>query len=210
MSPFGTENSNQRTPSGLEQSCARMTAALLAALLTFALTRVASAEPKPPDPPSFRRDVAPILVLECLACHNDRKADGGLNLAPFARSARRQADGRGHPHPRRSNHSYLIESIRPGAAIRMPYKQPPLTDRQILILTSWVKAGASLDGAIAEENPNRFRGDILDHLPKVAMKVPVADPITSVAVSPDAASSPPPPARRSSFRRDLGQAQREL
>ena len=57
---------------------------LLAALL-FLLGPDARADaPSPPERASFRRQVAPILVKRCLACHDDRKASGGLSLATFA------------------------------------------------------------------------------------------------------------------------------
>ncbi|MBX6315055.1 MAG: hypothetical protein IRY99_19395, partial [Isosphaeraceae bacterium] len=38
----------------------------------------------PARPVSFRAEVAPILVKKCLACHNDQKAQGGLNMKTFA------------------------------------------------------------------------------------------------------------------------------
>ena len=57
----------------------------------------------------------------------------------------------------------------------MPYKQPPLKDDEIAILTRWVKEGATFDGPSAAETPLASLVDVLAGLPKVALKVPAAD-----------------------------------
>src|SRR4029077_16562493 len=139
-----------------------------------------------PDHLSFRRQVAPVLVKKCLGCHNDRKASGGLSMATFAALKR---GGKGAEdailEPGDPESSYLIESVRPGAAIRMPYKQPPLTSDEIATLTRWVKEGAGFGGPSATETPLAALVDVLADLPKVALKVPAADPVSSLSFSPD-------------------------
>ena len=67
----------------------------------------------------------------------------------------------------------------------MPYKLPPLADAEIAILTRWVKEGAKFDGPSATETPLASLVDVLAGLPKVALKVPAADPVASLAFSPD-------------------------
>src|SRR3982751_4940095 len=69
---------------------------------------------------SFRHRVAPILVKKCLACHDDRKASGGLSMATFA-ALRRGGKGAEDAilEPGDPDSSYLLESVRPGAAVRM-------------------------------------------------------------------------------------------
>src|SRR3712207_5419852 len=78
-------------------------------------------------PVSFRQDVAPILISKCLACHDDRKAEGGLNMATFA-LLKQGGDQLGDLilEPGDPDSSYLVELVRPGGAPRMPYKQQPL------------------------------------------------------------------------------------
>ena len=81
--------------------------------------------------------------------------------------------------------SSLIESVREGAALRMPYKLPPLTQLEIATLSRWVKEGAEFDGPSANQTPLGSLVDRLAGLPKVALKVPVVAPIASVAFSQD-------------------------
>src|SRR5579875_232514 len=130
---------------------------------------------------SFTRQVAPILVRRCLACHNDRKASGGLSLATFAALRRGGKElGDAILEPGDPESSYLIESIRPGAPIRMPYQQPPLPSDEIAVLTRWVKEGASFDGPSATETPLAALADVVSGLPKVPLKAPTADPVTAL------------------------------
>ena len=67
----------------------------------------------------------------------------------------------------------------------MPYKLPPLSDDEIAVLTRWVKEGARSTAPPATETPLASLVDVLADLPKVALKVPAADPVASVAFSPD-------------------------
>jgi hypothetical protein len=135
---------------------------------------------------SFKRQVAPILVRRCLACHDDRKASGGLNMTTFAALLRGGKElGEAILEPGDPESSELIATIRPGAPIRMPYKQPPLSGDEIALLSRWVKEGAAFDGPSATETPLASLADVLAGLPRVALKVPAADPIAAVAFSPD-------------------------
>ena len=159
---------------------------LLAVLWLVPGTNALAQTPSRPDRVSFRRQVAPILVKNCLACHDDRKASGGLSMATFAalrRGGKLAADAILEPGDPES--SYLIESVGPGAPIRMPYKQPPLKRDEIATLTRWVQEGAQFDGPSAEATPLAALVDVLADLPKVALKVPAAEAVTAMAISPD-------------------------
>ena len=50
------------------------------------------------DPPSidFNRDIAPILINNCLECHHRGKASGGLNLALIEEIKRGGESGPSH------------------------------------------------------------------------------------------------------------------
>src|SRR3954454_13369091 len=100
-----------------------------------------------PAPISFREHVAPILVRKCLGCHNAKKAESGLSMATFAMLRKGGKDG-GELilEPGDPDSSQLIELVRPGGAPRMPYKQPPLSRRELNTLERWVKEGARFDG----------------------------------------------------------------
>ncbi|SIO67681.1 WD domain-containing protein, G-beta repeat-containing protein [Singulisphaera sp. GP187] len=137
-------------------------------------------------PVSFREQVAPILVKSCLGCHHAKKAEGGLNMATFALLKKGgESGGELILEPGNPESSQLIELIRPGAAPRMPYKQPPLSDVQIKTLERWVKEGAKFDGGSETETPIASLVDPLRGLPNIALTAPVAEALTSLAYSPD-------------------------
>ncbi len=164
----------------------KRSAYLLTALFVISGTCASAQAPSRPDRVSFRRQVAPILVKRCLACHDDRKASGGLSMATFAALERGgKTVGEAILDPGDPDSSYLITSIRRGAPIRMPYKQPPLKDDEVAVLTRWVKEGAEFDGPSAAETPLAALVDVMADLPKVPLKVASADAVSSLAFSPD-------------------------
>ncbi len=117
----------------------------LACLMIVSVTNVLAQSPSHPDPVSFRRQVAPILVKKCLACHDDRKASGGLSLATFVALERGgKSVGEAILDPGDPESSYLITTLRRGAPIRMPYKQPPLKDAEIAVLRDGSRRERSL------------------------------------------------------------------
>jgi hypothetical protein len=134
----------------------------------------------------FREDVAPILVRKCLGCHNDRKAEGGLNLKTIAllkkggKTLPGEAVVAGDPDA-----SYLVELVRPDAEPRMPFKLPPLDEDEIRTLERWIAEGAKLDDGITDETLLITLVDPLSDLPTVAVKVPASDPVAAVTFSPD-------------------------
>lgn len=140
-------------------------------------------------PLSFRDQVAPILVKTCLGCHNGKKAAGGLNMTTFAllkkggKSAGSDILAPGDPDA-----SALVESVGPDGSPRMPYKLPPLGEAEIQTLEAWIKQGARFDGPSESETPIASLVDPLRDLPRVALKVGAADPVTSLAFSPDGAT----------------------
>ena len=102
---------------------------LLALGLMAALSLPAAMADDAP-PPSFRDDVAPILVARCLGCHDEKDAQGGLNMSTFAKLREGgEIEGDLILLPGEPDESHLVRVIRPDATIRMPYKQDPLTRR---------------------------------------------------------------------------------
>lgn len=138
------------------------------------------------DPPAFTRDVAPILVKNCLGCHNDKKAQGGLSMRTFA-DLRRGGDTNGAEIlvPNRPDESGLIESISDGADPRMPYKLPPLAAKDRAVLVRWVAAGAKFDGASIKDTSIASLVDPTAGLVRIAVKAAVSDPVTCIVLSPD-------------------------
>jgi hypothetical protein len=137
-------------------------------------------------PPSFRAEVAPILVRNCLPCHREGKAAGGLSLATFAAL---RAGGKTHGAeilvPGDPEASALVASVAPDAEPRMPHRLPPLRPDLVATLARWVAAGARFDGPSEAETPLAALVDPLAHLPEVAVRSPAPEPARAVAFTPD-------------------------
>jgi hypothetical protein len=88
----------------------------------------------------FDAQVAPILTRRCLGCHNDQLNDGDISFQD------RGTLLKGGPHgpaivPGEPEQSFLIHAIRRKGDIKMP-PGPKLSDKEIAILTDWIKRGA--------------------------------------------------------------------
>jgi mono/diheme cytochrome c family protein len=106
-----------------------------------------------PKPLSFMRDVAPILIENCIACHNPRKSESKYVMTTFSQLAKGGQQGEGITLvPGKPEESYLVELIRPGGQPRMPYKQEPLPAEKITTIERWVAEGAKYDGGQPAED----------------------------------------------------------
>jgi WD40 repeat protein len=139
-----------------------------------------------PAPVGFLKDVAPILVQNCIACHNPRKSESKYTMTTFAQLAKGGVRGKGVTLvPGNPDESFLIELCRPDGEPRMPYKQDALPKEKVEILERWVKEGAKYDGAsTAEDWPAALRKATPVSIPDV---YPSTVPITALAFSPDGA-----------------------
>src|SRR5437588_5149732 len=81
---------------------------------------------------SFMKDVAPVLVQNCIACHNARKAESKYNMTTFAQLAKGGQTGEDITlEPGDPDASHLVELIRLDGQPRMPYKQDPLPKEKV-------------------------------------------------------------------------------
>jgi WD40 repeat protein len=144
------------------------------------------AEPAATAPLSFIKDVAPILVENCIACHNPKKSESKYVMTTFAQLAKGGQQGEGVTlEPGDADASMLVELIRPGGTPRMPYKQDPLPPEKIATIERWVKEGAKYDGASPDEDwVFVMRKNIPVSIPEA---YPVTVPITALAFTPDGA-----------------------
>lgn len=162
----------------------------LALAFLWATTTGASAseqaESPTPERLSFQREIAPILVKHCLACHDDQKSENGLNLSTLAK-LKQGGSGTGSEIlvPGKPEESALIEVIRADAEPRMPYKQPPLSTESIRRLERWVAEGAKNDGSGGDSIPLTSLVDPSLLLPTVKPKVKIAAAVSAVGFSPD-------------------------
>jgi WD40 repeat protein len=143
--------------------------------------------PKPdkkPTPVSFLKDVAPVLVQNCIACHNAKKAEGKYAMTNFAQFAKGGAQAEGsNLEPGDPDASRFVELIRPDGEPRMPYKLDPLPPEKVALIERWVKEGAKYDGS----SPGEDWTTVLRKLTPVAIpeKYAVTMPVTALAFSPD-------------------------
>ncbi|MCA1685486.1 MAG: hypothetical protein LC745_05775, partial [Planctomycetia bacterium] len=140
--------------------------------------------PGPAGPVSFIRDVAPILVQNCIACHNPKKTESKYLMTTFAQLAKGGQQGEGITlEPGDPDASRFVELLRPDGQPRMPYKQDPLPPEKLAVIERWVKEGAKYDGGPTSEDWTAvLRKNTTVVVPEA---YPVTVPITALAFSPD-------------------------
>jgi hypothetical protein len=96
------------------------------------------------DPVDFSTQVKPILNKHCIACHGGVKRNAKFSLL-FRHEALDTAEsGKRVIIPGDPGHSEMIRRITSGdPELRMPYKEDPLTQDEIDILTQWIREGAA-------------------------------------------------------------------
>ncbi|MDA7979770.1 MAG: hypothetical protein MPJ50_13465 [Pirellulales bacterium] len=97
----------------------------------------------------FSRDIAPVIVEQCLNCHGGNNASAQLGLGNFTRVLRGGQSGpiiaSGKPEG-----SLLIRKLKGTAdGQRMPLQRPPLTADVIAKFEAWIADGAKFDGPAA-------------------------------------------------------------
>lgn len=106
-----------------------------AALLPLLLVTSAPATEK-----LFHEQVAPILVKNCVECHNDVTTKGGLNLESLATTLKGGEEGPAII-PGKADESPLYQMI-VGEKPDMPKKKPALSTAETDLIKQWINAGA--------------------------------------------------------------------
>lgn len=155
-----------------------------AATETPAAAEAPAAPEQPAAPsPSFKNEIAPILVGKCVACHGQQEPKGEYQLHNYESLMKGGASGSAMVagKPDESEIVRLIEST--DADERMPKEAEALSADQVAVVRRWVAAGAPFDGPdpkapLASMLPAQVHAD-----PPAAY--PAAVPITALAFSPD-------------------------
>lgn len=144
-------------------------------------------EKKEADQISFMKDVAPLLVQNCIACHNPRKSESKYVMTTFEQLAKGGQQGEDITLlPGDVDGSYFVELIRHDGTPRMPWKQDPLPLDQIAKIEKWVAQGAKYDGKDPKEDwPTLLHKQTIVPVPET---YPTTVPITAMAFSPDGSS----------------------
>lgn len=136
------------------------------------------------DPVSFKKDIAPVLLNNCLACHGPKKAEGGYRIDSYERLTKAGDSGAVGFLAKKPEDSEAFRRISTGdAKERMPLDGDPLPPAQVALIKQWLDEGATFDGpdakaALATIVPPPVHPAAPDAYPNTL-------PITAVAFSPD-------------------------
>jgi mono/diheme cytochrome c family protein len=96
----------------------------------------------------FSRDIAPILVGNCIGCHNPERKRGKFDLTTFE-TLMAGTDVKKVIEPGKPDESHLVRRLRGEETPKMPLNNDAgLFDEAIAKIERWVKAGARLDAGI--------------------------------------------------------------
>jgi hypothetical protein len=92
---------------------------------------------------NFSTDVKPILNKRCISCHGGVKQNGGFSVLFRHEALDTTESGKYAIIPGNPQESEMIRRIRShDPELRMPYKEEPLSNEEIAILTKWIEQGA--------------------------------------------------------------------
>src|SRR5213078_3162926 len=130
------------TPIFLSQTIITVTKTLSILILAPFFSRAFAAEA------SFSKEIAPVLMRKCLACHNTEKKKGGYEMETYE-SLLKPGKSKLTPiepgQPEKSELFHRITTLDPDD--RMPQKDDPLAPETITLIKDWIAQGASFDGA---------------------------------------------------------------
>ncbi len=137
-----------------------------------------------PAPVSFAKDVAPILIEHCQACHGPPELEGGFEVTSFESFMKPGESESPSITPGNLDESevyYFITTDDEDS--RMPKEADPLSDEQIKLIERWITEGAKYDG----DDPNASLASIVPKTiqpdPPETYRRPV--PVTAVAFNGD-------------------------
>jgi WD40 repeat protein len=97
---------------------------------------------------SFTKEIAPILVAKCLACHNTEKAKGSFRLHTFEALLKPGSSKDPTVVPGKSAESKVFQLITAtNEDDRMPQKDEALSPAQVAVIKQWIEQGAKFDGS---------------------------------------------------------------
>jgi len=142
---------------------------------TVSILMVAAAVGFAASPPSYQRDIRPILQKQCQGCHHPAQKSAGLDVTTFndLRKGGRRGPGFIAQKP---DESLVIKYVTAAMQPRMPLGQPPLKTEEIDLFREWIRAGAINDSDAAETTTSAITEPSVYHQPPV---------ITALRFSPD-------------------------
>ena len=91
----------------------------------------------------YNTEVKPIFNKNCISCHGGVKRQGGFSLLFKTDALAKNKSGKPAIIPGDPENSELIKRLTlKDPEERMPYKHPPLSEKEIATLKTWIKEGA--------------------------------------------------------------------
>ena len=94
----------------------------------------------------FNRDLAPVLVANCIGCHGGDQPAGQLRMETFADFLKGGTTGKLLDTDKPAE-SLIVRRLRGIDGDRMPQDKPALPDTTIDQFATWIREGARFDGA---------------------------------------------------------------
>ena len=179
----------------MPQPCVLALRVLLLVLIALAANRPAEAA----EPVDYLKQVKPVLLSRCAACHGALKQEAGLRIDTVAFMIRGGDSGPVIQAGDIAASTMIARISASEESERMPPEGEPLTPEQIDAIKSWIAAGAA---APVDEQPERdprdhwaFRRPMRPEVPPVAHAVWSANPIDAfIAAKHQAQGLTPQPA----------------
>ncbi len=149
-------------------------------ILSLSLGAIAAAQEQGPAPVSFSKDVAPIFLKNCQACHGQNDPKGDFQLFNYA--ALMKAEGA--VTPGKPDDSELLRLLlSEEKEERMPKEADPLPADKVALVKRWIAEGAKFDGS----DPAAALASIVPKEPHPAAPAayPAPLPLTALAFRPD-------------------------
>jgi hypothetical protein len=147
-------------------------------------TETGSDQPATGDPISFKRDVAPILMKNCLACHGQQEPKGEYQLSSYEKLMKEGYSGSPVITPGKPEESELLRLVSSeDADERMPKEADPLPAEAVERIKRWIEQGAKYDA----DDPKAPLASIVPQArhPDPPTVYRVAVPVTALAFGPD-------------------------
>ncbi|MGC3967332.1 MAG: hypothetical protein QM775_08165 [Pirellulales bacterium] len=113
-------------------------------------------------PVSFKTDIAPLLVKNCLACHGASDAKGDYQLHTFTAFSKPGSSGLAPTTAGKPDDSEVLRLLESDDADeRMPKDGDPLPKDQVALVKRWIMEGAKYDAADA-------KADLITIIPQAA------------------------------------------
>lgn len=135
--------------------------------------------------PNYARQIEPILLEKCMACHNHSTRKGELNLESY--DALKSGGKRGNPIvPGSSVDSLLVKMIEGTMKPQMPLGDR-LSPDEIKIIKAWIDAGAPGPTEISDKEVHTpaINRDATSAIPNIKPSVPVKSAISALSFAED-------------------------